>query len=279
MEEIGYAKVNLALHVRGREPDGYHRIETLFAFCEDGDRLIAEPAEALTLRVTGPFASDLGGEPEKNLVVRAARLLAARFEAGGGAALTLEKNLPVASGIGGGSADAAAALRLLNRLWGLQAEEAHLLPLARELGADVPACLLSRTARGRGRGDELAEEDLPDVRGNPVLLVNPGVALATAEVFRRWSGTDGGAVPADPGRGRNDLEAPARALAPVIGDVLAALAAAEGSRLVRMSGSGATCFAVYADADARDRAAAAIAARHPGWWRLLSRFRDPPVPS
>ncbi|HEY0312735.1 MAG TPA: 4-(cytidine 5'-diphospho)-2-C-methyl-D-erythritol kinase [Allosphingosinicella sp.] len=269
MEEIASAKINLALHVRGREADGYHRIETLFAFCEGGDRLRGEPAETLSLRVEGPFAAGLAGEGD-NLVLRAARLLAERTGVTTGAALTLGKNLPVAAGIGGGSSDAAAGLRLLNRLWRLGLAEADLLPIAAELGADVPACLLSRTTRGEGRGDVLTETDVPGLRGAPVLLVNPGVAVSTAEIFRRWSGTDGGPLPSDPRHGRNDLEAPAREVAPVIGAVLEALADA---RLARMSGSGATCFALYADAAERDGAAARIAAAHPGWWTMLSRFR------
>ncbi|MBV9930580.1 MAG: 4-(cytidine 5'-diphospho)-2-C-methyl-D-erythritol kinase [Alphaproteobacteria bacterium] len=277
MDEIAYAKVNLALHVRGREADGYHRIETVFAFCEDGDRLSAVPAGALTLEMTGPFAAALAGERD-NLVLRAARLFAERFRVGAGAALRLAKRLPVASGIGGGSADAAAALRLLDRMWGVGASEAELLPLAAELGADVPACLLSRTLRGEGRGDRLSEDRVPDVAGTPVLLVNPRIPVATVDVFRRWSGADGGPLPAEPAAARNDLEAPACAVAPAIADVLAALRAAGGATLVRMSGSGATCFGLYADEAARDEAAAGIARSHPGWWRFVSRFRAPPVP-
>jgi 4-diphosphocytidyl-2-C-methyl-D-erythritol kinase len=269
MEEIAYAKVNLALHVRGQEADGYHRIETLFAFCEDGDRLTAERGSALSLKVEGPFASALRGEAD-NLVLRGARRLADRFGVRAGAALTLEKNLPVASGIGGGSADAAATLRLLNRLWGLDRSEADLLPLAAELGADVPACLLSRTARGEGRGDLLSEVEVPGLRGAPVLLVNPGVPVSTGDVFRAWSGHDGGPLAADPKAGRNDLQAPALTLVPAIRDVLDALA---GAPVVRMSGSGATCFALYDSVADRDHAATRIAAAHPGWWTLLSRFR------
>jgi 4-diphosphocytidyl-2-C-methyl-D-erythritol kinase len=269
MEEIAYAKLNLALHVRGREADGYHRIETLFAFTEDGDRLGAAPAAALELRVEGPFAADLEGEGD-NLVLRAARALKARFGVEAGAALTLVKTLPVASGIGGGSADAAAALRLLNGLWRLGASEAELLPVAASLGADVPACLLSRTARGEGRGDMLAEVDLPGLPATPLLLVNPRVPVSTADVFRRWAGRDGGPLPDDWVAAGNDLEGPARALAPAIGDVIEALG---GARVSRMSGSGATCFALYANAAERDAAAAAIAAARPDWWLLPSRFR------
>ncbi|MFL6844679.1 MAG: 4-(cytidine 5'-diphospho)-2-C-methyl-D-erythritol kinase [Allosphingosinicella sp.] len=257
MEEIAYAKINLALRVRGRAADGFHDIETLFAFCEDGDRLRVEEGEGLSLAVAGPFADRLG-PAEDNLVLRAARLL------GGdrGAALTLDKRLPVASGIGGGSADAAAALRLLNRWWGLGLGEAEMLALARRLGADVPACLLSQTVRGTGRGD-IIEPAEGEPAGTPVLLVNPGVPLATAEVFAGWRGiaTDG-----------NDLEPPALALAPEIGEVLAALRAQPGARLVRMSGSGATCFGLFESEAARDSAASAIGRRE-GWWRLASRLR------
>lgn len=267
MEEVAYAKVNLALHVRARAPDGYHRIETLFAFCKHGDRLRAEEGEGLSLAVTGPFADALTGEEEDNLVLRAARALGG----GRGAALRLEKNLPVASGIGGGSADAAAALRLLNRWWGIGAPEAELVGIAASLGADVPACVLSRTARGDGKGDRLSDAAL-DVAGTPILLVNPGVPVSTAAVFRTWDGVDRGPLLtlAD---SRNDLEPPALTLAPAIDAVLARLTAAEGVSLVRMSGSGATCFALFADEAARDAAAAAIAAEHPDWWRLVSRLR------
>jgi len=269
MEETAYAKLNLALHVRGREADGYHRIETLFGFAEDGDLLRAEPADALTLEVEGPFAADLAGEGD-NLVLRAGRALADRFAVRRGAALTLVKILPVASGIGGGSADAAAALRLLDRLWGIGAPEAELLRVAATLGADVPACLLSRTVRGEGRGDRLSEAEVPGLAGTPLLLVNPRVAVSTAEVFRRWRGSDGGALPADWQEGRNDLEAPAVTLAPQIEEVLGALC---GGRIARMSGSGATCFALYDSFEGRSAAARAIAAAHPDWWLLESRFR------
>jgi 4-diphosphocytidyl-2-C-methyl-D-erythritol kinase len=252
MEEVAYAKLNLALHVRGREPDGYHDIDTLFAFADDGDLLQVEEAEGLSLRVTGPFAAGVP-DGEDNLVMRAARSLAGSR----GAALTLDKRLPVASGIGGGSADAAAALRLLDRWWGLGLGEGRLLELARPLGADVPACLLSRTARGEGRGDVLTPVDL-GLSGTPILLVNPGVPLRTADVFGLWDGSTGG---------DNDLLAPARRLAPVIDEVLAAL---KGARRSGMSGSGATCFGFYEEEAGRDRAAAALPA---AWWRLVSRLR------
>jgi 4-diphosphocytidyl-2-C-methyl-D-erythritol kinase len=258
MEEIAYAKINLALRVRGKRADGYHHLDTLFAFGEDGDRLSVDAGEGISLRVEGPFAGDLAGV-EDNLVLRAARLLGD----GRGAALTLDKRLPVASGIGGGSADAAAALRLLCRWWKLDLAQEDLLDLARRIGADVPACLLSRTMRGTGRGDEL-KRVRQEFSGTPLLLVNPGVAVATAEVFGRWRGVRGHG---------NDLEPPALEIAPVIGDVIDLLNSRPGVRMVRMSGSGATCFALFETAARRDAADSAIAASRPGWWRLATRLR------
>jgi 4-diphosphocytidyl-2-C-methyl-D-erythritol kinase len=269
MEELARAKLNLALHVLGRREDGHHDLDTVFAFAEAGDTLRAAPSEALTLRIEGSFAAALEDEAD-NLVLRAARTLRERFGVQKGAALTLEKNLPVAAGLGGGSADAAAALRLLVRFWGLSADEEALLPIAETLGADVPACLLSRTLRGEGRGNRLRPVDL-GLAGKPLLLVNPGVALATAEVFRNWSPPGSGPLPADPLAGANDLEAPAIALAPVIGELLERLRASAAT-LARMSGSGATCFALFEDEAARDAASAAIGAARPAWWRLATRL-------
>ncbi len=269
MQETAYAKVNLALHVRARDPDGYHRIETLFAFAEDGDRLSVEPAQDLILRIEGPFARGLS-VGEDNLVMKAARLIQERTGTTAGAALLLEKRLPVASGIGGGSADAAATLNLLTRWWGVPlAMEMH--ELAGSLGADVPACVLSRTCRGEGRGDTLSLVDGLGIEGSPLLLVNPGVPLSTAPVFRAWDGVDRGPL-GDFWTGRNDLEPAAIGLVAEISDVLAALRAT-GPRLARMSGSGATCFALYADEAQCEAAAAAIAAAHPHWWQLATCLR------
>ena len=268
MEETAYAKINLALHVRAREPDGYHRIETVFAFCEDGDRLTALEGEGLSVAVTGPFAGALGSEAD-NLALRAARALRERCGVAAGAALSLDKRLPVAAGLGGGSADAGAALRLLRRLWGLSISDEELLDIAAILGADVPACLLSRTMRGEGRGDALQPYPAVDVSGTPVLLVNPRVPLSTAAVFRAWDGVDRGPLE-DLAASRNDLEAPAIALVPEIAQVLAALS---GARLARMSGSGATCFGLYGSEAERDEAAARIAAAFPRWWQLPTRLR------
>ena len=291
LHDIAYAKINLALHVRGRRADGYHELETLYAFLDDGDRLTAEPAREFSLTITGPFAEGLSAG-EDNLVLRAVRALAAHYGVAGGIAFTLDKRLPVASGIGGGSADAAAALRLAARLWNLPVEAP--LAVAAGVGADVPACLASMPARGEGVGDVLVPMAL-DTAGTPVLLVNPGVGVATAAVFRGWGGADRGPLPpirhmceldytydglepaehgalATPAF-RNDLLAPARALAPVIGKVLAALYAQSDVLMTRMSGSGATCFALFADAAARDAAATAIASEHPGWWVMAGALR------
>ncbi|NIJ18579.1 4-diphosphocytidyl-2-C-methyl-D-erythritol kinase [Sphingomonas naasensis] len=266
LTEIARAKLNLALHVRARRPDGYHELETLFAFVEQGDVLRLAPADTPRFRVTGPFAAALAGEGD-NLVTRAAARFAESF--GGGAhAIELEKHLPVASGIGGGSADAAAALRALARLHIVPLDDPGLFAIADALGSDVPACLLGKTAIGKGRGEQL--QPVTGMPGTPVLLVNPGVAVSTAEVFRRWDGVDRGPLGGDPLAGRNDLEAPALAIAPVIGEVLAALAAQPGVTLARMSGSGATCFALFETVEAC--AAAAVAVARPGWWSAETRL-------
>ncbi|HEX6218131.1 MAG TPA: 4-(cytidine 5'-diphospho)-2-C-methyl-D-erythritol kinase, partial [Sphingomicrobium sp.] len=231
----------------------------------DGDSLGAEPADDLSLEVSGPFAQGLS--TDDNLILRAARALQVQAGVGNGAALHLEKRLPVASGLGGGSADAAAALRLLTQMWGIPPEHARYV--APQLGSDVPACLLSRPCRGFGAGDELEEVSLPYLAGLPVLLVNPRVALATADVFAQWNGVDAG--PLDNWReGRNDLEVPARALVPQISMILSWLKNQADVGLVRMSGSGATCFALFADDRSRDRAATAVPRE---WWHLATRLR------
>jgi 4-diphosphocytidyl-2-C-methyl-D-erythritol kinase len=271
MRETAYAKLNLALHVYGREPDGYHRLETVFAFAAEGDALTVEAGEELTLRVHGPFGSALEGEGD-NLVVRAARALRDRFEVRQGAALTLDKRLPVGAGIGGGSADAA-ALRLLTRFWGLEATRQDLLAIAGRLGADVPACLGSRTCRGTGRGDRLTAFEAPELAGAALLLVNPGLPLSTAAVFGRWVGPGSGPLGSDLTAAANDLEAPAIALVPAIGEVLEALRGLAGVRLARMSGSGATCFALFGGEAERDRAERILAAGRPRWWRLSTCLR------
>lgn len=271
MRETAYAKLNLALHVRARGADGYHRIETIFAFCEDGDVLEAmPPAEpgSVELEIGGLFAGALAQEQD-NLVARAARMLAERYSVIDGVRLRLEKCLPVAAGLGGGSADAAAALRLLARWWGLPHEPEVLHDIARSLGADVPACLESRAMRGTGRGDVLEPVPADALTGRPVLLVNPRVPVQTGSVFARWDGVDRGPLGEDL-LGRNDLEASAIPLAPVIANVMEALT---GAAFVRMSGSGATCFGLYDNDAERGAAASRIAASHPAWWLLETRLR------
>ena len=271
--DTGYAKINLALHVRSRREDGKHAIETLFAFAADGDRLTVAPSAALSLSIIGPFAGGLSCGPD-NLVLRAAERLRQACGVRDGAHFTLDKRLPVASGIGGGSADAAAALRLAARLWRQDIAAARLLELAGALGADVPACVASTASLGTGLGNQLEQVDSAGIAGLPVLLVNPLKPCPTGPVFAGWDGIDGGAlVAAEWQSARNDLEAPARALVPEIGAVLAALTAQPGVRLARMSGSGATCFALFDDFSARDVTEQALRLAHPDWWTLATHLR------
>jgi 4-diphosphocytidyl-2-C-methyl-D-erythritol kinase len=264
------AKVNLFLHVTGRRADGYHLLDSLAVFPMAGDVVRAAPADGLSLKITGPFGDSLTAAPD-NLVLRAAGALAAAAGMSPQAALTLEKHLPVASGIGGGSADAAAALRLLSELWGVTLP---LAPIALSLGADVPVCLASVPARMGGIGEVLGPA--PALPGFGMVLINPGVAVGTADVFRARSAafSPAAALPAGWETARamagdlaalsNDLEAPAIARAPAISAVLDALRGDERCLLGRMSGSGATCFGLYENPDVAGQAAAAI--RRPGWW-------------
>ncbi len=272
-QDIGYAKINLALHVRQRRADGYHELETLFVFAEDGDRLTAEPAETLSLTLSGPFAHELDGGAN-NLVLRAAEALRKAHGIEVGAALHLEKNLPVAAGLGGGSADAAATIRLLARLWNLGPDALRPDTLAAKLGADVPACITSQSCFGAGVGDQLTPIDGTALAGISILLVNPLRACPTGPVFKAWDGVDRGALRAEDWmQGRNDLEAPAIALVPAIAEVLAALRACPEARLARMSGSGATCFALFDTESACAQAAATLKADYPSWWVMPSRLR------
>ncbi|MFN3370281.1 MAG: 4-(cytidine 5'-diphospho)-2-C-methyl-D-erythritol kinase [Sphingomonadaceae bacterium] len=250
------AKLNLALHVRGRRADGYHELETLFAFTDFGDTLSAEPAPDWSLELTGPTAAD-AGPLDDNLVLRAARAFAAATGSRAQYAFRLHKRIPVAAGLGGGSADAGAALRLLNRLAGGPLSPAALEALGATLGADVPACVRSRTAVGRGVGEQLAPG--PELAGTPVLLANPGVAVPTGPVFARSDGIDRGPLGPDWRHARNDLEGPAIALQPVIAELLDWLSGLPGVTLARMSGSGATCFALF------DRAVPEVSPPA-GWW-------------
>ena len=264
--EIAPAKLNLALHVRGKRADGRHDIETIFAFCTDGDRLSADAAGELTLTSSGPFASELP-VADDDLVLKAARALQTEAGVTDGATIQLDKKLPIASGIGGGSADAAATLRLLTSLWRIDPKYAE--AIAPTLGSDVPACLLSLPTRGTGVGAELTPIELPELSGRPVLLINPRVQLSTAEVFAAWDGVDRGPL-GDWRNGRNDLEAPAKALVPQIETVLAWLSVQPGAEFTRMSGSGSTCFALFETEEARDLAADNVPRE---WWRLATYLR------
>ena len=269
------AKVNLYLHVTGRRADGYHELDSLIAFAGVGDTVTVGPADDLSLAVDGPFAGRLPPAPD-NLVLRAARRLARAAGVEAAAAITLTKRLPVASGLGGGSADAAATLRALARLWDLPADDGPLKDLALGLGADVPACLGGACAFVGGIGERL--RPAPPLPPAWLVLANPGVPLATAAVFAGRAGAFSRPAPFDDvpadatglaallAARRNDLTEAATARAPAVGEALAALEAEAGSLLARMSGSGATCFALFAGAGEAQGAAKRIATAHPGWW-------------
>jgi 4-diphosphocytidyl-2-C-methyl-D-erythritol kinase len=282
--EDARAKVNLTLRVVGRRADGYHDLESVVAFADCADQVSLTSGHGLDLTLAGPLAQACGATDD-NLIVKAARLLGEHVSDLQAGQFVLDKRLPVAAGIGGGSADAAAALRLLARANGILIDDSRLNEVALRTGADVPVCLHSRGCVMTGVGETLAALDLPEL---PCVLVNPGVAVATRDVFAALGlrngellvgATDIFAAPRwpEPGASRdqwldaliagvNDLEAPAMRLEPVIGEVLAALAATTGARLARMSGSGATCFALFDDAAAAQAAATAIKLAHPPWW-------------
>lgn len=265
MREFAAAKINLALHVTGQRADGYHLLDSIVVFAGVGDWVTVSPADRLGLTVTGPQGSGLSGDD--NLVLQAARCL------GVAAALALEKHLPVASGIGGGSADAAATLRVLSALCGVALPDAAAV-LA--LGADVPVCLAGVPVRMQGVGEVLTP--LPPLPECYVVLVNPGMAVATPEVFKALPRKDNPEMTAMPAcqsamelaawlrDQRNDLEAPAMALAPVIADVKAALEARPGCLMARMSGSGATCFGLFASEELAKAAVGALREDAPAWW-------------
>ncbi|WP_411341866.1 4-(cytidine 5'-diphospho)-2-C-methyl-D-erythritol kinase [Sphingopyxis sp. J-6] len=277
--ETGWAKINLALHVRGRRADGYHDIETLFAFVDDGDGIAAEFADVDSLTIDGDFAEGLTAG-EDNLVRRVLTLLRTRYGADRvpPLAVTLTKRLPVAAGIGGGSADAAAMARLVRRHFLPELGDAQLARLVTPLGADIAACVASATCLGLGTGDALSA--LPELRlsGTPVLLVNPRQPVATGPVFAAWDGIDrgplftGADLRAQLFAGRNDLQRPAIAQCPAIVDVLTELGALR-PWLARMSGSGATCFALFDAPAERDAAAAHLAQSRPHWWQMAGALR------
>ena len=281
------AKINLTLHVRGRRRDGYHDLESLVAFSGAGDTLSLTPGEPLSLDISGPTASGAGAGDD-NLVLRAARRLAEDVKGLRLGRFRLEKRLPVAAGIGGGSSDAAAALRLLAKANDLALDDPRLRDAARSVGSDVPVCLEPRARMMRGAGESLgAPINLPPL---PAVLINPGVPVATAPVFAALGLQPGAArggaahveIAPQPNAAqllaalaicRNDLEDAACLQAPVIVDALAILRAARGCRLARMSGSGATCFALFATRRDAVRAAHVIRAQHPAWWVKTAALR------
>ena len=268
------AKINLTLHVLGRRADAFHDLDSLVAFAGVADRLHFTPGAQLTLSVRGPTAPQAGADAD-NLVLRAAKHLESRVPALAVGAFVLEKRLPVAAGVGGGSSDAAAALRLLAQHNKIAPDDPRLLDAARATGSDVPVCLDPQARTMRGAGEQVGSPlDMPRLFA---VLVNPRVAVETAPVFKALGLAPGTvlahetstprAITLDTIRaGRNDLEAPAKMVAPVIGDVLAALEALPESRLARMSGSGATCFALFDTCHAAARGARLLRAQQPGWW-------------
>ncbi|MCI0466630.1 MAG: 4-(cytidine 5'-diphospho)-2-C-methyl-D-erythritol kinase [Beijerinckiaceae bacterium] len=283
LTERAPAKVNLTLHVTGRRADGWHTLESLVAFSRGGDTLTLDPSGPLSLSAEGPCAA-AAGRAEDNLVLRAARHFSARFPGAKTGSFQLVKRLPVAAGLGGGSSDAAAALRLLARANELSTSELGIIDAAQATGADVPVCLMPRARMMRGTGEELGPLlALPPLAG---LLVNPCVPVETKAVFARMKIAPGAlagfgghpelypGMPADGlvaalRKGRNDMEPAASMLAPVIGDVLAVLSAARSCRLARMSGSGATCFALFPDCRSAANARRAILRAHPSWWTKI----------
>ena len=282
--EDACAKVNLTLRVIGRRVDGYHDLESVVAFGDCADRLSLTPGSPLSLNTTGPLARECG-ETADNLVFKAAQLLGERVPDLKLGKFTLEKVLPIAAGIGGGSADAAAALRLLARVNGLAIEDPRLIEVAKLTGADVPVCLSSRACVMTGVGETLLPLSLPKM---PCVMVNPRIPVATKDVFKalglrngelRVGVTDVLQAPAWPRDGAsigewvealspvsNDLEAPAKRIQPVIGEVLSALGSADGARLARMSGSGATCFAIFENDTDAEAASRKLQLDHPQWW-------------
>jgi 4-diphosphocytidyl-2-C-methyl-D-erythritol kinase len=284
LREEGRAKVNLTLRVVGRRVDGYHELESVVAFADCADQLSLTPGPELRLRTIGPLA-EACGEASDNLVFKAAQLLAELVPDLKLGEFVLDKVLPVAAGIGGGSADAAAALRLLAKLNELPLDDPRLREVALSTGADVPVCLVSQACDMTGVGENLLPLNLPTM---PCVMINPRVPVATKDVFAAlglqkgellvgagdvieapgWP-DDGGSIGdwvEALGAGTNDLQAPAQRIQPLIGEVLTALRAADGCRLARMSGSGATCFAIFQEGAKAQAAAKTIKLAHPEWW-------------
>lgn len=281
--ESAPAKLNLFLHVTGKREDHYHLLESLVVFTDFGDTLEMHDAAALTLDIAGPYAAALAAA-EGNLIVKAAEALRRHSGCRRGARIVLHKRIPLSAGLGGGSADAAAALRGLTRLWDLGIDNEALHQLAASLGSDVPVCLRGQPAVMRGVGEQLSPMDIEAPAW--VVLANPDFPLATADVYRRFTGPfsvpavlpsriDGfDALLAAIAAGRNDLQVPAVALQPAIKEMLAAITATPRCRLSRMAGSGATCFGLFADADDAARAVQQLRRDHPQWWLCETRVKN-----
>ena len=284
VEAFAPAKINLFLHVGEKRGDGFHDLESLVVFVDIGDTLAFSPSQELTLTLEGAFARGLEAEGD-NLVFRAARALAKHAGRSASAAIRLTKQLPVASGIGGGSADAAAALRGLTRLWALDLSWTELRAVAETIGSDVPVCVESKASWMEGRGERVIPATaLPQM---PMLLVNPGIAVSTADVFRTLTTRHGtGAInrslplSSPPAliaflkKTSNDLQTPARQIAPVIDVVLGELSRMPGVEMWRMSGSGATCFALFDDQSSAEMAQVALSHTHPDWWVRATRIES-----
>jgi 4-diphosphocytidyl-2-C-methyl-D-erythritol kinase len=274
-QETGYAKLNLALHIRGRRPDGYHELETIFAFVDQGDIISVSPDRSLSLTISGPFADGL--DVTDNLVMSAAKILQNEHDRPIGAKLHLVKNLPVASGIGGGSADAAATMRLLNRHWALCFNQDELERLAMPLGADVPACIASNTVIGKGIGQDLLTIENDQLSDMHVLLANPLVGISTGEIFQKWDGVDLGPLCSDDilqalSTGRNDLQPIAMAMEETIDPLLTALMSTNPIS-AKMSGSGATCFGIYHSRERAIDAESAIQSAIGNVWTMTGQLR------
>jgi 4-diphosphocytidyl-2-C-methyl-D-erythritol kinase len=279
IEAVAPCKVNLCLHVTGRRADGFHFLQSLVVFCQFGDRLHITPSDTLSLRVTGAFSQALGPQHD-NLVLRAARALQQACGTSKGAAITLEKRVPVGAGLGGGSADAAATLKSLLALWQETLPPAQLMALAAQLGSDVPACLSAQPLWMGGVGEQL--QPLVAMPRFWLVLANPSQPLLTADVYRALTPPFSPTIATPPGwknradclaflrDTRNDLLAPALSLMPEIATVLAALEAQPGCVLARLSGSGPTCFGLFTEEEAAARASAALAGLHSGWWIQLT---------
>lgn len=275
--EMARAKVNLALHVTGQRDDGYHTLDSLVVFPEYGDELRLTPADDMALHVSGPFASGLGSNTSANLAMKAAWLMAESVPGNRSAGIELEKRLPIAAGIGGGSADAAATLRALGRLWDVHPSSHNLEKLALRLGADVPMCFTEKHSRVRGIGEQI--ETTPPFPKGAIVLVNPGVKLETPDVFKALAKKNNSPLPALPEKWtgiqnfanwlkgcRNDLQAPAQSMVPEIAEVISLLDTQWETLLARMSGSGPTCFALCATLSDAQAVAERIKEHRPGWW-------------